>query len=166
MIWYGTQEIEVSQLDVVLQYLSARIWAVPKIQFSARRNKDTSNVYFTPPSLQTSPFAPLLGRYPLHEERKRIEKEHAEELEKLYGQDPINNDADYHHGVHAGLLAASRMFQKQADILHVNDISTENVSDEVLSVAAVHKKVIDESRESYPDMAVATTPPTSVSSSK
>lgn len=98
------------------------------------------------------------SRYPLHTERKRIEEEHSEELKKL--ETP---DGDFHHGVHAGLLAASRMFQKQADILHVvKEIRPESASEEILTAAAKHKKAVEESRESFPNLAV-TSPPNAAS---
>lgn len=58
------------------------------------------------------------GRYPNHEASKRLESsdEHREELEKLRSA-----EGDYHHGFHSGVLAASKMFQEHADILHVNE---------------------------------------------
>lgn len=90
-------------------------------------------------------------RYPLHGETKRIELEQSEELKKLQ-----TNDADFHHGVHAGLLAASRMFKKQADILHINDY--EEYSDELVAHASNHKKVIEESRDSFPHVTVDPVP--------
>ena len=86
------------------------------------------------------------ARYPNHKDRKRIEKQHSLELEKLQ-----TLDGDYHHGVHSGCLAASRMFQQQADILHINE--HKEVTDELLSVAAQHQKKIEESRKSFPEVA-------------
>lgn len=59
-----------------------------------------------------------IDRYPNHEASKRLEasEEHREELQKLRGA-----DGDYFHGLHSGILAASKMFQQHADILHIND---------------------------------------------
>jgi len=52
----------------------------------------------------------IAGRYPAHEARKRIEREHGDELAKLH-----TGDGDFHHGVHAGVLAAARLFQQEAN---------------------------------------------------
>jgi hypothetical protein len=38
------------------------------------------------------------------------------EISKLF-----TPDGDYHHGFHTGVLAASRLFKEQADILDVNE---------------------------------------------
>jgi rubrerythrin len=90
-------------------------------------------------------------RYPNHEARKRIEEEHHDELEKL-----ASPDADYFHGIHSGLLAASRMYQKQADILHIN--KHDEVSDVLLSEAANHAKKVEESLEEFPKVEVGNLP--------
>ena len=57
-------------------------------------------------------------RYPNHEASKRIEQteEYKPEIQKLRG-----DDGDYFHGFNSGVLAATRMFNEKADILHVND---------------------------------------------
>jgi tRNA nucleotidyltransferase (CCA-adding enzyme) len=65
-------------------------------------------------------------------------------------------DADYFHGVHSGLLAASRMFQKQADILHINE--HDEVTDVLLSEAAKHAKKVEESLEEFPRVDVGDLP--------
>ena len=59
-----------------------------------------------------------VARYPNHEASKRLEasEDHREELEKLRSP-----DGDYFHGFHSGVLAAAKMFQEHADILHVNE---------------------------------------------
>jgi hypothetical protein len=90
-------------------------------------------------------------RYPNHEARKRIEEKHHDELEKL-----ASPDADYFHGIHSGLLAASRMYQKQADILHINN--HDEVSDVFLSEAADHAKKVEESLEEFPKVEVGNLP--------
>jgi rubrerythrin len=90
-------------------------------------------------------------RYPNHEARKRIEEEHHDELEKL-----ASPDADYFHGIHSGLLAASRMYQKQADILHIN--KHDGVSDVLLWEAANHAKKVQESLEEFPKVEVGNLP--------
>jgi hypothetical protein len=58
---------------------------------------------------------PVKDRYPNHEASKRIDGEYKDDIEKLRG-----NDGDFHHGFHTGLLAASRMFKENSDILHIN----------------------------------------------
>jgi hypothetical protein len=55
-------------------------------------------------------------RYPNHEASERIDKEHKEDIEKLRG-----DDGDFYHGFNTGVLAAARMFNDKADILHIND---------------------------------------------
>ena len=94
------------------------------------------------------------GRYPTHDASKRIEQSnaHKEELAKL-----TTPDGDYHHGVHCGLLAASRMFQKQADILHVAD-ADDVESPELEREAAKHQERINESLVSYPELSADTFP--------
>ena len=89
-------------------------------------------------------YARNRSRFPNHEARKRIEsdEQHSEELEKL-----STAEADYFHGIHSGILAATRVFEKQADILHVNE---KKDATEVLTEAAKHQKKIEESLESYP----------------
>lgn len=89
-------------------------------------------------------YARNRSRFPNHQARKRIEsdEQHSEELQKL-----SSTEADYFHGIHSGILAASRVFEKQADILHVNQ--KDDVT-EVLSEAAKHVKKIKESLENYP----------------
>jgi hypothetical protein len=56
-------------------------------------------------------------RYPNHEASHRIDQEFKNEIEQLRGQ-----DGDFFHGYNSGVLAAARLFRKQADILHINDI--------------------------------------------
>jgi hypothetical protein len=85
----------------------------------------------------------LAARYPNHKDRKRIETQHADELKKLK-----TPDADYHHGMHTGLMAACRMFQQQADILQINKY--EKVTDEMLELAKAHSEKIEESRQIFP----------------
>lgn len=92
------------------------------------------------------------GRYPLHQARKRIEEEHGEELKKLH-----TPEGDFVHGIHAGILAASRMFEKHADILHVNE--HDELTDELLSAVAEHQKAVEEAKETFPHVAVDTKPP-------
>jgi hypothetical protein len=60
----------------------------------------------------------MSARFPNHDVSKRIEQseEHREDLELLR-----TNDADYHHGFQAGVLASARMFKEHSDILHVNN---------------------------------------------
>ncbi|KAL3925439.1 MAG: hypothetical protein SGILL_000404 [Bacillariaceae sp.] len=62
-------------------------------------------------------FAKYRYRYPNNPNSKRIENAYKEEIERLR-----SDDGDYHHGFNAGVLAASRMFASQADVLHVNDL--------------------------------------------
>jgi hypothetical protein len=68
--------------------------------------------------LMTSLVSIHKDRYPNHEASKRLEasEDHREELEKLRSP-----DGDYFHGFHSGVLAAAKMFQEHADILHVNE---------------------------------------------
>ena len=61
-------------------------------------------------------FSHYADRFPNHEACSRIDSEHAEEIEKLRGE-----DGDFHHGFNSGLLAATRLFKEKADILHIND---------------------------------------------
>jgi len=104
-------------------------------------------------------FCYYSGRYPLHKERKRIEEEHADELKKLE-----TNDADYHHGMHVGLLAATKLFEQHAEVIeHVEkcDAAESGGSGEafdVLSARAKHKKAVEESRKSFPNVAVSSPP--------
>lgn len=91
------------------------------------------------------------ARYPNHEARKRIEVQHSDEIGKL-----ATPDADYHHGVHRGLLAAARMFQKQADILHINN--HDEVSDVLLLEGARHAKKVAESKMEFPKVDVGGPP--------
>lgn len=89
-------------------------------------------------------YARNRNRFPNHEARKRIEtdEQHVEEIQKL-----ATPEADYFHGIHSGILAATRVFEKQADILHIND--KKDVG-EVLSEAAKHEEKVAESLEAYP----------------
>lgn len=89
-------------------------------------------------------YARNKSRYPNHEARKRIEtdEEHSGEIEKLN-----TPEGDYFHGIHSGILAATRVFEKQADILHVNE--KDDVG-EVMSEAAKHEEKIANSLEAYP----------------
>jgi methionyl-tRNA formyltransferase len=91
-------------------------------------------------------YARNRSRFPNHPSRKRIETdaEHADELQKL-----TSAEADYFHGIHSGILAATRVFEKQADILHVNEDDDVGA---VLSAAAKHDEKIVESLESYPQL--------------
>lgn len=83
-------------------------------------------------------------RFPNSDARKRIEADmgHSEELQKLSAP-----EADYFHGIHSGILAAARVFEKQADILHINE---KDDATEVMSEAAKHEKKIEESLQNYP----------------
>ena len=91
-------------------------------------------------------YARNRSRFPNHQARKRIEadEQHSEELEKLNSA-----EADYFHGIHSGILAAARVFEKQADILHVNQ---KQDATEVLDDAAKHVKKIEESLKNYPHL--------------
>jgi len=90
-------------------------------------------------------FARNRSRYPNHQSRYRIEKadEHKDEIEKLK-----TTESDYYHGMHAGLLAAARLFKEQADILHINEHN--EVSDEFLQSFAQHKQKIEKSLQEFP----------------
>lgn len=98
-------------------------------------------------------FARNRSRYPNHSSRKRIEQaeHHQEELEKLKLP-----EADYYHGIHTGMLAAARLFQQQADILHVNEQKLHH--DDLMEESAKHAKKIEESRKSFPHVAVDSSP--------
>jgi rRNA maturation endonuclease Nob1 len=91
-------------------------------------------------------YARNRSRFPNHKSRKRIEtdEEHAGELEKL-----TSTEADYFHGVHSGILAATRVFEKQADILHFNEDDDVGA---VMSAAAIHDEKIVKSLEHYPQL--------------
>jgi len=89
----------------------------------------------------------LLARFPNHKDHKRIEEEHTEELKKLRTE-----DADYHHGLHTGCLAASRLFQSQSDILKINEY--DEVSEEMMELAKEHSRKIAESLVAFPHVAV------------
>jgi len=54
-------------------------------------------------------------RHPNHEASERIDIERKEEIEKLE-----SDDGDFYHGFNSRVLAAVRMFKKEADILHIN----------------------------------------------
>jgi len=97
-------------------------------------------------------YARNRSRFPNSEARKRIETDmdHSEELEKL-----STPEADYFHGIHSGILAAARVFEKQADILHVNE---KEDATEVMSEAAKHEKKIEESLQNYPHVHPETNP--------
>jgi hypothetical protein len=97
-------------------------------------------------------YARNRSRFPNHPARKRIEgdEQHAEELQKL-----TTSEADYFHGIHSGILAAARVFEKQADILHVNEKDDVH---EVMAEAAKHEKKIEESLESYPHIHAENSP--------
>lgn len=86
-------------------------------------------------------FARNRCRFPNSAARKRIELQYADELKKL--QDP--NAADFHHGVHAGLLAASKMVAEHAAI--VDAVQEGNPTE----VAREHQKRVLETKESFPD---------------
>lgn len=78
--------------------------------YLVRRCKRWYNVSF---SLSSG----IPDRFPNHVDSKRIQdsEEHREDLELLK-----TDDADYHHGFQAGVLAAARMFKEHSDILHIN----------------------------------------------
>lgn len=90
-------------------------------------------------------FARNRSRYPNHQSRYRIEssEEHKKELENLQ-----SDNADFYHGMHAGLLAASRLFKEHSDILHINEIN--DVSQDLLQEATKHKEKIRKSLEVFP----------------
>ena len=69
-------------------------------------------------SLITIAYNFNIDRYPNHEASQRIEQteEYKQEIQKLRG-----DDGDYFHGFNSGVLAATRLFNEKADILHVND---------------------------------------------
>ena len=86
-------------------------------------------------------FARNRSRYPNHTSRKRIEQseQHQEELEKLK-----TPEADFYHGMHTGLLAAARLFQQQADILHILD-NDKNDESGVEQHTMTHEDLLQES---------------------
>lgn len=97
---------------------------------------------------------PISGRFPLHEDRKRIERQHSNEIEKLH-----TNDGDYHHGIHSGILAASRMFKKHADIVeHIEDEEDVPSADEIITIASEHKEKVEETKKNYPEVHVDAPP--------
>ncbi|KAL3917751.1 MAG: hypothetical protein SGILL_004562 [Bacillariaceae sp.] len=91
-------------------------------------------------------YAKFRYRYPNHEASARIDKEHKELIQHLRSE-----DGDYHHGFNSGVLAASRMFASQADVLHVNDLA---LSPELMEEAAKHQKTVAEAKESFPHVEV------------
>jgi hypothetical protein len=94
-------------------------------------------------------FARYRYRYPNHEASKRIEKEHIEDIKKLRGD---QEESDFHHGFNTGLLAASRMFKKQADILHINDFN--ELTPDLMSEAQKHSKNIQDATKQFPHIEV------------
>ena len=90
----------------------------------------------------------LLDRYHNHEASKRIEKEYSDEIEKLR-----SDDGDFHHGFNSGLLAATRMFNEQADILHIN--AFDEMTKDFQNEAAKHTETIEKTKESFPNLEVS-----------
>ncbi|CAB9527685.1 expressed unknown protein [Seminavis robusta] len=88
-------------------------------------------------------FARNRYRYPNHGASKRIQEseEHREDLDLLK-----SDDGDYHHGFQAGVLAASRMFQEQSDILHVNDQDEE---EKLMANSIKHREKVEESKTKF-----------------
>eukprot|EP00523_Entomoneis_sp_CCMP467_P012646 CAMPEP_0168801574 /NCGR_PEP_ID=MMETSP0725-20121227/19618_1 /TAXON_ID=265536 /ORGANISM="Amphiprora sp., Strain CCMP467" /LENGTH=174 /DNA_ID=CAMNT_0008853279 /DNA_START=53 /DNA_END=577 /DNA_ORIENTATION=- len=99
-------------------------------------------------------FARNRSRFPNHESRHRIEKskEHKEEIEKLK-----TTECDYYHGIHTGLLAASRLFKEQSDVLHLDESAEVT---ELMGEAAKHKQRIEESLKTFPHFEVSSPPQT------
>lgn len=97
----------------------------------------------------------MTGRYPLHPERKRIERQHSEELEKLK-----TPEGDYHHGIHAGILATTRMFEKQAESILSVEEQDDIPPEALLSVAKEHEQVVKETKEAFPEVTVDSKPMT------
>ena len=91
-------------------------------------------------------YAKFRYRYPNHEASARIDKEHKEMI-----QDLRSDDGDFHHGFNSGVLAASRMFATQADVLHINDIA---LSPELMEEGAKHQKKIEDAKEAFPHLEV------------
>ena len=60
--------------------------------------------------------------------------------------------ADFHHGFNTGLLAATRMFAEQADILHINDF--DEMTAEFSKEAKQHEEKIEKTKESFPNLEV------------
>ena len=90
----------------------------------------------------------LLDRYHNHEASKRIEKEYSDEIEKLR-----SDDGDFHHGFNSGLLAATRMFNEQADILHINGF--DEMTKDFQNEAGTHTETSDKTKESFPNLEVS-----------
>ena len=92
-------------------------------------------------------FARNRSRYPNHESRHRIQnaEEYQDELAKL-----MTGEADFHHGMHTGLLAASRLFKDYADILHINDHT--EVTGDLLGAFGEHMKKVEESHKNFPEV--------------
>ena len=91
-------------------------------------------------------YAKFRYRYPNHEASSRIDKEHKEMIQNLR-----SDDGDYHHGFNSGVLAATRMFAAQADVLHINDLA---LSPELMEEGAKHQKKIEVAKESFPHVEV------------
>lgn len=91
------------------------------------------------------------GRFPNHGDAKRIEKEHSEELEKLK-----TAEGDFFHGIHCGLLAATRMFQDHAEI--VEAIQGDDDGGHLIEEAVKFEQKKQESIESFPHVAVDVAP--------
>mmetsp|Transcript_16624 Transcript_16624/g.30237 ORF Transcript_16624/g.30237 Transcript_16624/m.30237 type:complete len:179 (+) Transcript_16624:115-651(+) len=88
-------------------------------------------------------FARNRCRYPTHEASKVLERKYSNEIEELRGP-----NGDYHHGMHTGLLAASRMFKEFSNIPVDSDL--EGWSSH-LAEATKHEKKIEASRNSFPN---------------
>jgi hypothetical protein len=72
-----------------------------------------------------------------------LERKYSNEIEELRGP-----NGDYHHGMHTGLLAASRMFKEFSNIPVDSDL--EGWSSH-LAEATKHEKKIEASRNSFPN---------------
>lgn len=89
----------------------------------------------------------IQDRYANHEASERIEKEYKDEIKNLRGI-----DGDYHHGFNTGLLAATRMFLEQADILHINDL--DELGEQLTAEAEKHKARIEATKKQFPNTEV------------
>lgn len=91
-------------------------------------------------------------RYPNHAASKRLDmsKEHCDEIDKLR-----SDDGDYHHGFNSGVLAAARMFEAHADILHVND---EECHLKMKDIESQHVQNVKKSQTVFPNLNVDNAP--------
>ncbi|KAL7565980.1 hypothetical protein ACA910_011003 [Epithemia clementina (nom. ined.)] len=94
-------------------------------------------------------FSRNRSRYPNHEARYRIEnaEEYRDELAKLK-----TGEGDFHHGVHTGLLAATRLFKDCADISHIND--HQEVTADLLGAFGDHVKKVAKKHAQFPKVEV------------